>query len=628
MDSVFLRKTANDLYSKVEHTLIGPIIKPMLEPYLDLNPAPIDPLNKPIKMQYCPFKLPIKYLDTSIYPLSQIVANDLELDTVNGSTTCLYDSLFQPKHAFAKNMIQEWKTHYSTHIPFLNDTQLILQDLHLYCDKMNGQSYSVDCSNLLCIWKDTKEDVNFLEKYSYMDWDMLEYLNHSPQFLQILSIANITSPLMSLIVPILFLIFPFLILKIQKIPITFTVYIDTLKSVAKNHFIGKTLLNLQSLSWDKIIYLFMTFGLYIMQIYQNINSCFRFYRNIAKINTQLCDIREYLKYSIHSIDAFIKINLDKSSYTLFIDDASKHLKSLKLLYADLQSIQPFASKFGKIFEIGYMLKCYYDIHSNQEYSDSIQYSFGFEGYINNMLGIYNNIISNKVAYAGFDVEKETEFKELYYPQYKDSKYIVNNCNFAKNMIITGPNASGKTTLLKSATINIIFSQQVGCGFYSSCVINPYTHIHSYLNIPDTSGRDSLFQAESRRCKDILDIITTEPETNSRHFCIFDELYSGTNPDEATKSAYSFLLYLTKYKNVNFILTTHYVSLCKKMKKSKNICNYKMIVNQTQDKTQDKTQNKLQYTYKIKKGISKIQGAIRILEDMNYPDEILNSVKNY
>ena len=622
MDSVFLKKTANDLYSKVEHTIIGPLIKPMLEPYLDLKP--INPPIKPIKMQYCPFKLPIKYLDTSIYPLSPIVANDLELDAVNGSSTCLYDSLFQPKHAFAKNMIQEWKTHYSTHIPFLIDTQLVLQDLHLYCDEMNGQSYAVDCSNLLCIWKDTKEDVNFLEKYSYMDWDMLEYLNHSPQFLQILSIANITSPLMSLIVPILFLIFPFLILKIQKIPITFTVYIDTLKSIAKNHFIGKTLLNLQSLSWDKIIYLFMTFGLYIMQIYQNINSCFRFYRNISKINTQLCDIREYLKYSIHSIDTFIKINLDKSSYKLFIDDAYKHIKSLKLLYADLQTIQPFNPKFGKIFEIGYMLKCYYDIHSNQEYSDSIQYSFGFEGYINNMLGIYNNIISNKVSYAGFDVEKETEFKELYYPQYKDSKYIVNDCNFAKNMIITGPNASGKTTLLKSATINIIFSQQVGCGFYSSCAINPYTHIHSYLNIPDTSGRDSLFQAESRRCKDILDIITIEPETNSRHFCIFDELYSGTNPDEATKSAYSFLLYLTKYKNVDFILTTHYVSLCKKMKKSKNICNYKMIVNQTQDKTQ----NKLQYTYKIKKGISKIQGAIRILEDMNYPDEILNSVKNY
>jgi hypothetical protein len=31
---------------------------------------------------------------------------------------------------------------------------------------------------------------------------------------------------------------------------------------------------------------------------------------------------------------------------------------------------------------------------------------------------------------------------------------------------------------------------------------------------------------------------------------------------------------------------------------------------------------------MKKGISKIQGAVRILEEMNYPKEILDSVKNY
>ena len=36
--------------------------------------------------------------------------------------------------------------------------------------------------------------------------------------------------------------------------------------------------------------------------------------------------------------------------------------------------------------------------------------------------------------------------------------------------------------------------------------------------------------------------------------------------------------------------------------------------------------KLKYTYKMKKGISKIEGAIRILEDMDYPEEIINSVK--
>jgi hypothetical protein len=35
---------------------------------------------------------------------------------------------------------------------------------------------------------------------------------------------------------------------------------------------------------------------------------------------------------------------------------------------------------------------------------------------------------------------------------------------------------------------------------------------------------------------------------------------------------------------------------------------------------------LKYTYKMKRGISKIQGAIKILEQMNYPDEIIDNVK--
>jgi DNA mismatch repair ATPase MutS len=162
----------------------------------------------------------------------------------------------------------------------------------------------------------------------------------------------------------------------------------------------------------------------------------------------------------------------------------------------------------------------------------------------------------------------------------------------KNIIITGPNASGKTTILKSTLINVIFSQQFGCGFYDEATIVPYKHIHSYLNIPDTSGRDSLFQAESRRCKEILDIIqeTESTMSNSRHCCIFDELYSGTNPEEAVESAYSFLLYLSKFDNVDFILTTHYFEVCKRFKKSDRVDNYKM------DVAVDEL-GKIKYTYK-------------------------------
>jgi DNA mismatch repair ATPase MutS len=208
--------------------------------------------------------------------------------------------------------------------------------------------------------------------------------------------------------------------------------------------------------------------------------------------------------------------------------------------------------------------------------------------------------------------------DQYYPPLIDEDPVVNTVNLDKNMMLSGPNKAGKTTILKSTALNIIFTQQVGCGFYASATLRPYTHLHSYLNIPDTSGRDSLFQAESRRCKDILDRIK-EGASGSRHFCIFDELYSGTNPEEATKAGYAFLKYLTGFENVDFMLTTHYVKICKKFLKSERVQNYKMDVQVLEN-------GEFHYTYQMKKGISKIQGAIRVMKDMEYPEEIISGME--
>ena len=74
-------------------------------------------------------------------------------------------------------------------------------------------------------------------------------------------------------------------------------------------------------------------------------------------------------------------------------------------------------------------------------------------------------------------------------------------------------------------------------------MTPFDHIHCYLNIPDTSSRDSLFQAEARRCLEILTKI--KDNEDKKHFCIFDELFSGTNPYEAISSAKSYLTHISK-----------------------------------------------------------------------------------
>jgi len=329
-----------------------------------------------------------------------------------------------------------------------------------------------------------------------------------------------------------------------------------------------------------------------------------------------------------------------------------HLETLRELRQQLSCVCPFQPSFSKIGEIGILLGCYYELYSNEEYAESLQYSFYFEGFISNLLGLYENLQLHKIGIGEFykneihkdefynDNDNEDEhdaqvdmsgnmtkkhglqMKDQYYPALINSEYIVNDVDMDKNMIITGPNAAGKTTYLKTTTLNIIFTQQFGVGFYSSCKMKPYTHIHSYLNIPDTSGRDSLFQAESRRCKDIIDVIVSNRTNTHRHFCIFDELYSGTNPTEASKSAYSFLHYLAKFDNVDFILTTHYVDICDRLSKaSVRITNWKMDAEITDE-------GDIEYKYTISHGISQIQGAIKVLKDMNYPEEIIQNIIAY
>ena len=147
-------------------------------------------------------------------------------------------------------------------------------------------------------------------------------------------------------------------------------------------------------------------------------------------------------------------------------------------------------------------------------------------------------------------------------------------------------------------------------------MQPFDHIYCYLNIPDTSGRDSLFQAEARRCGNILSNI--QKKSTERHFCIFDELYSGTNPYEAIASAYSYLEVISKNKNVTFLLTTHFIKLCELFKKNKKIENRNMDTRMVGDTPK--------YTYKLINGISQIKGGISVLQNLGYPSEIISKTK--
>lgn len=568
-----------------------------------------------------PFRLPIEYIPNQddVFSITKSVSDDLELFPSIVAPS-MYEYILSPSHTFARTMMDEQNKKYTTNISFLKDTQYVLSVMELYKDKMHDSPYTMNCNKIMEIWEDVKDNRNFLDVYSYMDFDIFRELNESSQFLQMISYTNLLSPILGFLIPVISMLLPFLLLKIQGVPITFSVYIDVMKDLLKDNYIVKTLMSPESISWDKIVYALFTIGLYFMQIYQNINTCYRCYKNTSLINGYLIDMREYISHSVKSMQAFSLLHRDTTSYSKFCFELNTRAERLTQYEKELKQVTPFSKSLHKFNDIGHLMKLYYKLHHCPVLEEDLRYSFGFAGYIDNMIGVYNNLAAMSINLATFDSSGDLLLTGQYYPKLKDDKYVSNDCSFDKNIIISGPNASGKSTLIKTTCLNIIFTQTFGCGFYETCSMRPYDRIHTYLNIPDTSGRDSLFQAESRRCKEIVDIIIKSP--SQRHFCIFDELFSGTNPIEATKAGYAFLTYISKFDNVNFMLTTHYIDICKRFRKSKKIrnCRMKTII--------DKDTEKITYTYKINRGISKVHGALDVLKQMDFPDEIIQIIKKF
>jgi hypothetical protein len=560
------------------------------------------------------FILPIEYLDENVvHPLSEVVASDLELVSATASDS-MYETLLKPKHQFAKDIIRNWKKSFTSDTEFLKQTQQVISS-------SEPSINVVDCDAISTVLKDIYETPAFHDRYSYIDIDKFHFVNSSSNFLGFWTVANLLSPIFSLILPLILIIAPFVLLKIQRVPIEFNTYITVLKDIAKKHALGKVFSSMNDFSMNNLVYILFTIAMYGMQMYQNVKSCMRFYKNIHLVNTNLLTLKQFVDHSIQEMEKFLQKNSGLSRYRGFCHDVSLHCDYLIKLKEELNDVKPFSFGVSKCFEVGYLLKCYYSLHSVAEYKLGLQYAVSFEGYRSNLESLAEQVSKKTIHFGKFNAGKfnagkftngKTVFKNQQYPTHTDS--VLNTIDLKKNLIITGPNASGKTTQLKTTAINIIFTQQFGLGFYESASLTPYTHIHSYLNIPDTSGRDSLFQAEARRCKEILDIIDSEEK--SRHFCIFDELFSGTNADEATSASFGFLKYLQKRENVDFILTTHFVKLCKMVKKASNL----QIQNFKMDATIDG--NNIVFHYKLVKGISKIKAAKLILVQMGFPEEVV------
>ena len=558
------------------------------------------------------FQLPIYYLENKEKLLHNI-KTDLEL--LDSSNNSLYNNILSSDERPSTKLINKWSEYYTTNTNFLRDNQYFLKN---YKKQENKQGHSSDdyysnINNLEKILLELKNETGFYEKYHYIEIDKFKCFNKSALVLQGLTLYNLTSPALSLLIPIIMLILPFFILKAQQQSITIDKYIASLIVIFKNHILGQMIIKFKNADMGQKLFLLCSFGFYFFSIYQNIKSCYQFYKSIYKIKNYLKQIIYFIDSSITNIQTINTYS--KKSFSNFINKNNTIKNTLIIFKTDLLKIDFVKFKITDFAKVGQILKCFYELYENADYQNALYYSIDLHYYLLNIENIQSHINTKKLNFCKFTNNKTTFTNAFFAGLIKESPFpVTNNCCLDKNILITGPNAAGKTTILKTTLFNIILSQQLGLGCYKKANINVYKYINSYLNIPDTSQRDSLFQAEARRCKEILDCLVNNKNVKDRHFCIFDELYSGTNPSEAIASAYSFLDFISKYKNLNFLLTTHYISLCNLLENNNNIVNKHMEIINNKN------------TYKLISGISNIKGGIKVLEDLNYNKTIIDGAK--
>jgi len=191
-------------------------------------------------------------------------------------------------------------------------------------------------------------------------------------------------------------------------------------------------------------------------------SCISFYKNIHSVSAFLENYREHIQKSIENM-SIVQKNIQKyKSYSLFYNEIENHKIKLITIYDRLKIIFPFKNTISRISQLGIIMNLNYELFMEQDCDNSFMFSVFLNQYIQDIHSL-RGLANKKIHKCKF--RKNTKIQGMYYLPHINETPILNDIDLSQNIIITGPNASGKTTILKSLLINLLMSQQFGYGCY-------------------------------------------------------------------------------------------------------------------------------------------------------------------
>ncbi len=160
------------------------------------------------------------------------------------------------------------------------------------------------------------------------------------------------------------------------------------------------------------------------------------------------------------------------------------------------------------------------------------------------------------------------------------------------LFLTGANMAGKSTLIKSVG-SAVFLAHIGMGVPAQKMkLTLFDGLLSNINVVDNIAKgESFFFNEVQRIKNTIEKINN----GKKWLVLIDELFKGTNVQDAMKCSLTVIKGLIKMKNSLFILSTHLYEIGQELKTYPNISFRYFETNVTDEQ--------LEFSYQLKEGIS-------------------------
>ncbi|MFM1794742.1 MAG: hypothetical protein RL642_1127 [Bacteroidota bacterium] len=174
-----------------------------------------------------------------------------------------------------------------------------------------------------------------------------------------------------------------------------------------------------------------------------------------------------------------------------------------------------------------------------------------------------------------------------------------NANF---IFLTGANMAGKSTLIKAVGLSVYLAH-LGMGVPAQAMqMTLFDGILTNINVEDNLVKgESYFFNEVKRIKETIVKITN----GKRWLVLIDEIFKGTNIQDAMKCSTAVIRGLIKMQNGLFILSTHLYEIGEDLKSLPSI-SFKYFETQL-------INNDLSFSYQLKDGISQDRMGFLILQ---------------